>query len=933
MIGLLARWFKVHPGEGARVSLMLAYSAAIGAAYTVGGVMAESLFLSRQPASATPTLFIFPAISTIAILLFYNRIVARVGQSRLAIAVPVILAGVALLFRLLLAVPIGKEYVALAALYIFWDSGCVLVLIQFWTIAGQVFDTREARRLFGLIAAGATLASVVCGLLLASLGRLIGAENLLYIVALAFISCGACTLALGRLPPIATSRLDRQVDAHAPGGPGLRRDLIDIWQTPLLRANALINVMLAVLINIGALQFFQALQHEFAGRSPAMVVYLGGFSFWTNIAALAIQLGFTGILMRRFGASTTLLAFPIATGIAASISLLAGGVLWTMALIRASALVMARTVSEVAWNALFLPVPPDQAERVKPLMEAIYALTFGLLGIVFLFTGWAPGWKYLYWSPLLLATVVINIALVRWTRRQYAATLADNINKRRLDFSQVRVDVTDDDTVRVLVHALHDPDELRVVHAMWLIAGAPGLVWDEHVTGLLAHPSAEVRILALNYLSRMGSDAHVSSVEALLGATEASVRSVALATFCTLTGTSGTARIATFLDDASPDVRAVAIANLLRRGNERERRASEGALQAMLASDVPAVRRAGAGALAEIVAPVFKSGTVAFPDRSNGADRIAALVRLLGDGGCAPASADGLVRLGAASLPFLGAALADPGQDRRLREQIPGILKRIGGDLAAELLLRHAREPDESVRAAIAAALAQMSKDNAVVASGAAVLQTSMHAELRQGYGLRVLREDLRAAAEGSLLYDVLEDRFQQTLDRFFSLLEARFPDVSLARARQALKATDNRLRQMAIELFDTILDMPARDLLIPLLEAPVERVMEIARKEFGITPLPIEARLLELVSGADSWLGVCAMYQIGLLGMRNCKLAVVAALGSRDSVVCEVALMTCRAMVESKSMEALARTQAESSRFPSVQAYARSLLRDMEPA
>src|SRR4051795_1748632 len=56
-----------------------------------------------------------------------------------------------------------------------------LVVIQFWTLANDVFHAREAKRLFGLIGGGGTLANVVFGLLVGKYARVIGAQNLLWV--------------------------------------------------------------------------------------------------------------------------------------------------------------------------------------------------------------------------------------------------------------------------------------------------------------------------------------------------------------------------------------------------------------------------------------------------------------------------------------------------------------------------------------------------------------------------------------------------------------------------------------------------------------------------------------------------------------------------------------------------------------------------------
>ena len=78
----LSNWlqsvFNIQPGEGARVGLMILYSAAaIGGVLTLGTTVSDTLFLSELPASAIPYLLILPAIAIIPVVLLYNRVAAR----------------------------------------------------------------------------------------------------------------------------------------------------------------------------------------------------------------------------------------------------------------------------------------------------------------------------------------------------------------------------------------------------------------------------------------------------------------------------------------------------------------------------------------------------------------------------------------------------------------------------------------------------------------------------------------------------------------------------------------------------------------------------------------------------------------------------------------------------------------------------------------
>ncbi len=50
-------------------------------------------------------------------------------------------------------------------IYVYVEVMGALVLVQFWTLANELFNAREAKRLYGLIGAGGTFANIFIGLL------------------------------------------------------------------------------------------------------------------------------------------------------------------------------------------------------------------------------------------------------------------------------------------------------------------------------------------------------------------------------------------------------------------------------------------------------------------------------------------------------------------------------------------------------------------------------------------------------------------------------------------------------------------------------------------------------------------------------------------------------------------------------------------------
>ncbi|MEK7325995.1 MAG: Npt1/Npt2 family nucleotide transporter, partial [Chloroflexota bacterium] len=468
--------------------------------------MSDTLFLSELPASAIPYLLILPAVAIIPVVLLYNRVAARFTLTQIILGSNALLLGGMVLFRILLAAPhnAGKSFPVLAALYLFVEVAYTLAILQFWSLAGQVFNSREAKRLFGPIAAGGTVANIIAGLSLATLVRLIGVENLLWLVVGTLGVCMACAWALSRYtaPAIHAGPATPIAKKHKPS---FMQDLKAIWQSPLLVAIGGFTILVSLLINIGGYEFWLFLQINFAGRAAELASYLGAFHFIGGLAGFFVQTYLSARVMSRFGIFAALLFFPIGMGLGAALSLLTGGALWAVATLRIADPVFRRTINSAALNVLYLPTPAKVRERAKELFEGLYAATFGLAGVVLLLLQNVPGWNPLYYSIPLLALAAAWLAMLGWTRRQYTSALADSLKRRVLDLEGTVINISDETTVRVLKDALGHPDELYVLHALQLIAGAPAVNWDADVASLLQHPSPSVRVKAIQHLGRTGN--------------------------------------------------------------------------------------------------------------------------------------------------------------------------------------------------------------------------------------------------------------------------------------------------------------------------------------------------------------------------------------------------------------------------------------------
>ncbi len=946
----LSNWlqsvFNIQPGEGARVGLMILYSAAaIGGVLTLGTTVSDTLFLSELPASAIPYLLILPAIAIIPVILLYNRIAARFTLTQVILGSNALLLGGMVLFRILLVAPrnAGKSFPVLAALYLFVEVSYTLAILQFWSLAGQVFNSREAKRLFGPIAAGGTFANIVAGLSLGALVRLIGVENLLWLVGGTLGVCMACAWALGRYAAPA-QRPNPATPVAGKHKPGFMQELKAIWQSPLLVAIGGLTILVSLLINIGGYEFSVFLQINFAGRAAELASYLGAFHFIGGLAGFFVQSYLSGRVMSRFGVFAALLFFPLGMGLGAALSLLTGGALWAVAILRIADPIFRRTINSAALNVLYLPTPARVRDRAKELFEGLYAATFGLAGVVLLLLQNVPGWNPLYYSIPLLVLAAAWLAQLGWTRRQYTSALADSLKRRVLDLEGTVINISDETTARVLREALQHPDELYVLHALQLIAGAPAVNWDADVAPLLQHPSPSVRVKAIQHLGRTGNDDYAHAISALLFEPEQTVRAAAVEALYAImvdpeTGTATISYIAPFLTDANPRVKGTAVVGLLNYGDPNYVQRATAELKRMLTGDAPALRQEAAriiglttaAELHALLAPLFDDDSlevrlvaIRAAGTLNSRELLPHLIRKLRDKTTAAAAVEALIKYKDAIEPELSAALDDPGSS----VQVPRILETRRTRSAVDILLSHFFTADEAVRGEVYRALARLRAGGFEFYLSESGLREAIVAELRGGYALIATREDLGKDGLDLLLADAFQIRLSRTVDRVFFLLNLLYPNYTrqIQRVRQALESEPGSTRALAVELLDTLAERQVKELLLPLVEAPVEQLLEIAHKRFDIERCSPAERLAQLAQSLDLWLRTCAVFRIGTLKRAELSESVLAALEADDALLRETALVASRSLFDSQRFAELLAAHAADG-FPVVRRYAQAQL------
>src|SRR5688500_4209640 len=158
MVSLLRRAIDslvpLRPGEGRVALLMFAYSLLAMASYNILKPLTRSQFIADLGADNLPYVQLAGGIVIGGVMHAYARSVGRVPRR---LVIPLTQAGIIVLLVMFWALlRTGANWVS-AAFYLFGQMLGIILISQFWTLANDIYDARQAKRLFGLVGGGASL--------------------------------------------------------------------------------------------------------------------------------------------------------------------------------------------------------------------------------------------------------------------------------------------------------------------------------------------------------------------------------------------------------------------------------------------------------------------------------------------------------------------------------------------------------------------------------------------------------------------------------------------------------------------------------------------------------------------------------------------------------------------------------------------------------
>ncbi len=898
---LLDSAFRIRRGEAERVGLMFLYLMCVVSMFVVGRTVRDTLFLSRYELNFLPYMYVAVAAFVALASYGYSRVVNRYRRDRLVFATSVIFTGIVVGFWVLLRTRLAGAWLY-PTLYVVIEIIGTLSIIQFWTFANDIYSSREAKRLFGVIGAGGVLSNILCGFVIGSLAPRVGSENLLLGCAALLGACGMIVLRLGKVARIELEQAGRKPSKKI----GLTKDTGTVLHSRHLQFIALIVIITFFTVTIIDYQFKLIAKHSY--DEAGLAAYFGYFYGFCGIISSLVQFFLVSRVLERGGVVISLAILP------ASLILGTGSLLFVPMISALAAVTIAKgaenifryTVNDATTQLLYVPVPSHQRGRAKAFIDGILKpfaqAAAGILLIVFRSQLSDGAVVNLVWVDLGL--LAVWIAAVVAIRREYVKSLISTLHARRLDLNGPWTPISDDATVKILKRSLFSPGEDRVLHALEIVP-AVDADFGAELVALIEHPSKRIRISSLRLIGSTGRFDYVHSVHKLLVDPDEEVRAAAISAFCAI-GRERAIRAATpFLTDRSVMVRGASVAALIKHGGLDGILTAAEALKQLLKSPEPMWRLQGARVLAEIKVRNFfqpvlellqdpdvrvRLAAVEAAEEMQSPELIPSLIYKLAHPETGQAAVRALAAYGTSIERTLFRVLENKEENVVIRRRIPRILAQIGEQEAVDQLLSNLDARDPELRVAIAKAAAKIRERVPRVKVDDEVLDREIRFEIREAYQSLAIIEDL-GLPRTELLPEALYVRHRTRLALAFRLLAVRYPAKTIQLVYSNLDSESKAMRANALEVVDNVLSKDESRLLLPLLEdiSPSDKVRASA-EFFTIERHSTDEWLSILLDDSHPWIVSCTLHLIRERKLCALEDRVVKHVRSRDPIVRETA-------------------------------------------
>ena len=586
----LKKWLSIYDEETAVFGWTVLLLLLLSAATVILNNYAETAFLKRFGVKHLPVIYMLNSVLTFILMGLMAGVMARLPGVRLLTYSFLFFAGSIAAFRFIIPLGIDLLY---PLLYILKAQYVILLGLLFWNLANDFFNTRQAKRLFPLIAAGGAIGTILGSAATPVLAGLFSLDNLtLVYAALMALAAMVGVKMEARFPTLV---IVKENPVKADSKPSVMNQIQDVrdlmHKSDLVWILILLTLIPNVIIPVLNYQFNFAIDSQF-GTEDGLVSFFGYFRSFMSLLSLLLLL-FVSKAYSRWGLAVALMFHPVNYALVFAAFLMQFNV-FSAIYARLSTTVIRTTLNKPVTDILMGVFPVSYRAALRPFLRGTIVRIGLFAGSGIILTAghfFHPKFLSLAMLPFVFAWILTTLYL----KRHYARILAELMAENVLDLKALEADTAK--------HLFRGRESQKRLLDSFLAERGPGALWyarvlrsldvfdlDAAILAAIGNHDNHTRISLMALLSRRAGGKAVTVLARYARGDDQALAAAALRAVRRLRAPSGAALCRSILDTTPyPELQALAAAGCL----ERRSAAYRAQVDAWLAAEDPDLRLAG----------------------------------------------------------------------------------------------------------------------------------------------------------------------------------------------------------------------------------------------------------------------------------------------------------------------------------------------------
>ncbi len=881
MLGFLG----VKPEEQSQVLLMLGTGFFIGIFLATYQVTAESLFLNKlsdQLGNAFLTSGVLGIVATVIFSFFQNRI--RFVVLTISSMVLIIFATAALYYFYHSGVEEIRD-ITLFVMYCLIGPMTAILLLCYWGLFGRIFNFKQSKRIIGWIDTGQLIAIILANFLIPATTRLFpDTSNYLIVCNLSMVGSLICLIIISIKFNLARLSTDPGVREESSFGKMFKERYI------VLLSFFLIISMVTLMFN----QFsFQTLLNTQYPDQRDLTNFLAFFNGAIYVLSLVMQLFVNDRIISTYGIRTSLFVLPAVLVILSLGSILTGSIFgYTLegnpqtfiyfflfvALARLFNSMLRESLENPVYKLLFIPLDSRYRFGIQTKVEGVVNESGRFIAgaIIFLFA-LIPFFTLLWVPVLVLGLLSAYFYVTRNLYNEYKSKIRSKLETS--DHLQEKLELGFAQITKRLEHNLTKQESSLAVFSFKLLEKINPSNLSNWINALMKSSEEDTREYALRRMNELKglsvSENYVIRLDKMKSTGED--KHVLTKTELDLILNSGgeiqKPRIQRLTRSVDPKDRYYAAELLLHSGVKE----NISFLVELLNDNEHGVRSVA-----------IKTATKKYDN-----EVIGSLIEILNNSYHSNEAMNALIQIGEPALNLLDNSFYRSGQHAQIMIRTVQIIGAIGGLKAKDLLWNKIDYPDKVIvsqvllalgTAGFKAGLSQVSRIKYAIESDIADITWNLGAMQEIG------------SSEGAVIVKrALEREIENDIEHIYMLLAMLYDTRSIQLVKENIESGTAEGVTYAIELLDVFLSEQLKQRVIPVLD-DISVQEKISRLEIFYPRVQLDEKLVlkflinREFTQSNRWTKACVLRQIGLQGIKEFTMDLIAQLFNQDHLIRETA-------------------------------------------